>query len=118
MGTTSPSGRTDMPVERTPAPSIIDRNTDIGRGDTSGGTIGSASPTGGRGTTNLATLPSAQIQSLQSALNRAGVAVAVDGQFGPETQRALQQYQHDNGLPASGELDEQTRSRLGIEGGR
>jgi hypothetical protein len=92
------------PTERAPAPTIIDRGT------------GPGTATRGRGTSNLATLPPAQIQSLQAALNRAGIAVAVDGQAGPETQRALQQYQRDNGLPVTGELDEQTRARLDVGG--
>lgn len=94
IGSTSPG-----PTNRTPAPNIVDRS-------------GDPATARGRGTTNLATMPPAQIQSLQSALNRAGIAVAVDGQFGPETQRALQQYQRDNGLPVTGELDDQTRARL------
>jgi peptidoglycan hydrolase-like protein with peptidoglycan-binding domain len=91
------------PTTRTPAPNIVDRSRD-------------PAATRGRGTANLATLPPAQIQALQSALNRAGVSVAVDGQAGPETQRALQQYQRDNGLAVTGELDDQTRARLDLGG--
>lgn len=101
-------------------------------GDTSGGTIGAAPGETGRpsqnrppaptivdrgsGTTSLATMPSSQVQTLQSALNRAGIGVAVDGVMGPETQRALRQYQRDNGLPVTGELDGPTRARLDLGG--
>lgn len=89
---------------RAPAPTIVDRGADpeaTGRG---------------RGAAGLATLPASEVQTLQSALNRSGIAVAVDGVMGPETRRALLQYQRENGLAATGELDGPTRARLDLGG--
>jgi hypothetical protein len=37
-----------------------------------------------------------------------------DGVFGPMTSRALRDYQLDNGLPATGRLDNRTRASLGV----
>ena len=38
----------------------------------------------------------------------------VDGLFGPRTAAALKAYQRDNGMPASGVLDDKTRRSLGL----
>ncbi|MGE5290319.1 MAG: neuraminidase-like domain-containing protein [Micromonosporaceae bacterium] len=50
---------------------------------------------------------------LQAALRRLGLTVddAV-GVFGPATQRAVIQYQERQGLPATGEVDERTATRI------
>ena len=39
---------------------------------------------------------------------------AIDGVFGPETQRAIMRYQNDHGLGATGYLTMETRQSLGL----
>jgi peptidoglycan hydrolase-like protein with peptidoglycan-binding domain len=54
-----------------------------------------------------------QIQQAQQQLKSAGLyRGAVDGVMGPETQTALSQFQHEQGLPQTAQLDQQTLSRL------
>jgi peptidoglycan hydrolase-like protein with peptidoglycan-binding domain len=43
-------------------------------------------------------------------------AGAADGQWGPQTERALKDFQEAQGIEPSGELDERTLSALGVEG--
>jgi hypothetical protein len=51
----------------------------------------------------------------QSRLYRLGYyRGSVDGEFGPQTSRAIQHYQVDNGLPVTGRLDRRTMASLGI----
>jgi peptidoglycan hydrolase-like protein with peptidoglycan-binding domain len=38
----------------------------------------------------------------------------VDGKFGPQTAQAIKKFQKSNGLEQSGQLDQQTASKLGI----
>lgn len=54
------------------------------------------------------------VRGLQRALSHAGYAVAVDGVFGPGTERAVKQFQSSNGLTADGVVGPQTRTKLGI----
>jgi peptidoglycan hydrolase-like protein with peptidoglycan-binding domain len=42
--------------------------------------------------------------------------VKVDGIMGPETQKALKDFQSSKGMNASGQLDQQTLSALGVSG--
>jgi peptidoglycan hydrolase-like protein with peptidoglycan-binding domain len=60
-------------------------------------------------------LSSSQIRNLQQELNQEGHKIAVDGMFGPETQRALTEYQRDENLPVTGRPDQQTLTSLGVE---
>ena len=54
-----------------------------------------------------------QIQEAQQQLKSAGLyRGAVDGVMGPETQTALSQFQREQGLPQTAQLDQQTLSRL------
>ena len=56
------------------------------------------------------------IASVQAELQRLGYNPGgVDGSFGPRTRRALIDFQQDNGLPVTGEIDEETLSALGLE---
>jgi peptidoglycan hydrolase-like protein with peptidoglycan-binding domain len=56
-----------------------------------------------------------QVRQAQQALKDKGYDVgAVDGQMGPHTQSALNQFQQAQGLPQSGDLDTQTLAALGV----
>lgn len=57
-----------------------------------------------------------EVKSLQQALKGQGENVKADGVWGPDTQAALKQYQQKNGLPATGQLDQATRSKLNLQG--
>jgi peptidoglycan hydrolase-like protein with peptidoglycan-binding domain len=58
---------------------------------------------------------SQSVRDVQQALKRKGFEVgAIDGQMGPETQTALREFQQSQGLPQSGNLDQQTLSALGV----
>lgn len=55
------------------------------------------------------------ISRVQEALRAHGFAAGpVNGDFGEKTQAALAQFQLSNTIPASGQLDEQTLSALGV----
>ena len=56
---------------------------------------------------------SAKIREIQTALTAAGYAAPADGQFGPATLRAMENYQRANGLPV-GYLTVSTVERLGV----
>jgi len=54
-----------------------------------------------------------QIQQAQQQLKSQGLYTgSIDGVVGPETQSALSQFQRQNGLPATAQLDEQTMDKL------
>ncbi len=60
-----------------------------------------------------------QIRMLQQALNRNGLnAGPVDGIMGDRTRQALQKFQSQNGLNASGQLDRQTIAALRSQRGK
>jgi peptidoglycan hydrolase-like protein with peptidoglycan-binding domain len=57
------------------------------------------------------------IRDVQQKLKEAGHDVGkVDGKWGPKTSNALKEFQQAQGVPATGELDSQTLSALGVEG--
>jgi cell wall-associated NlpC family hydrolase len=72
---------------------------------------GTAPAPGGAGTTGPATISSAQVRSAQRRLG-----VAVDGVIGPQTRAAIKAFESAHGLPATGQLDAQTLSALGVSG--
>lgn len=56
------------------------------------------------------------VKQLQESLSERGYDVGpVDGLVGPRTQAALRQFQQDEGLDASGEIDAQTLTALDID---
>jgi Putative peptidoglycan binding domain len=56
-----------------------------------------------------------EIRSVQAALRRLGIySGQVDGILGPETQRAVEDYQVQNKLPVTGQPDQMLNSLLGI----
>ncbi len=59
--------------------------------------------------------PGQVIANVQAELQRGGYYRGVlDGEFGPMTRRALLDFQQDNGLPVTGEIDEATLDALGL----
>lgn len=52
------------------------------------------------------------VKLLQGAMIRAGIAVTVDGVFGPASELAVQAYQRAHQLPITGVINEQTRRSL------
>ena len=52
------------------------------------------------------------VRAVQQGLAQAGIAIVVDGFFGPGTQLAVERYQKINGLTVDGVVGEGTRSRL------
>jgi hypothetical protein len=62
-------------------------------------------------------LPPGQVLAMvQTQLQRRGYyRAAVDGTYGPVTRQALLNYQADNGLPMTGEIDQETLLSLGFE---
>jgi hypothetical protein len=60
--------------------------------------------------------PGQVVAQVQTALLRRGYNPGgVDGTYGPMTRNALLGYQRDNGLPDTGEIDEQTLASLGLQ---
>ncbi|RFA29058.1 hypothetical protein CAI21_11510 [Alkalilimnicola ehrlichii] len=55
------------------------------------------------------------ILQLQQALNQEGQDIAEDGIWGPETEEALSQYQQDQGIDATGQLDAETLAQLNLD---
>jgi peptidoglycan hydrolase-like protein with peptidoglycan-binding domain len=68
----------------------------------------------GYGTTS-ATVTRTTIRQVQNALRQLGYYHGqIDGQFGPLSQAALQNYQLNSNQPATGILDRQSMSQLGV----
>ncbi len=55
-----------------------------------------------------------RVRALQQALNEKGASLRVDGIMGPNTRAALRNYQQQNGLRATGTIDQQTRQSLNL----
>ncbi len=54
-----------------------------------------------------------KVENLQGLLKNEGYRIGtVDGDFGPQTETALRDYQNDKGLKATGVLDEQTKQNM------
>jgi peptidoglycan hydrolase-like protein with peptidoglycan-binding domain len=57
-----------------------------------------------------------QVKAVQQALKDKGHDPGdVDGKMGPKTQAALRDYQQKEGLKATGRLDTETASKLGVQ---
>jgi peptidoglycan hydrolase-like protein with peptidoglycan-binding domain len=54
-------------------------------------------------------------KSVQSALNKEGYQLKVDGRMGKQTHSALMDYQKKNGIPATGKADDATLRKLGVK---
>ncbi|HSU44516.1 MAG TPA: peptidoglycan-binding domain-containing protein [Casimicrobiaceae bacterium] len=92
--------------------SSSDQTTAPQAGSSQTGTSPSASPSASAsGEQNDPAL----VRSAQQALKQKGFdAGAVDGQMGPSTESALRKFQQAQGLPPSGDLDQQTLAALGV----
>ncbi len=56
--------------------------------------------------------PVDEISGLQHRLNNLGFPCEMDGNLGPRTKRALQQFQAQNNLPTTGKPDDATKGKL------
>jgi peptidoglycan hydrolase-like protein with peptidoglycan-binding domain len=56
-----------------------------------------------------------QSKAVQSALNKEGYQLKVDGKMGRQTHAALMDFQKKNGLPATGKTDAATLKKLGVK---
>jgi len=64
---------------------------------------------------SLASQYNTEIYQAQKALKENGYNPGgIDGIWGNATQSAVKKFQRDVGLPISGQLDEQTKAKLGI----
>jgi peptidoglycan hydrolase-like protein with peptidoglycan-binding domain len=64
-------------------------------------------------------VPESQVKQAQQQLKSAGLYKgAVDGKMGTDTQQAIEQFQQQHGLPATGTLDERTIAALQGNTGR
>lgn len=54
------------------------------------------------------------VRELQQALADRGIAVGIDGIFGPKTEVAVKEFQSQNGLSVDGKVGGNTRNALGI----
>ena len=57
---------------------------------------------------------SESVKAVQTALNKNGASLKVDGMMGPGTRAALKKYQSANGLKATGRIDDATKTKLGV----
>lgn len=55
------------------------------------------------------------VKAVQTALNKEGYRVRVDGKMGPQTETALMKFQKANGLPTTGKADAATLKKLGVK---
>ncbi|MEG4251953.1 peptidoglycan-binding protein [Microcoleus sp. Pol10D4] len=53
------------------------------------------------------------VTKLQEALNKAGIVVGTDGEFGPATDKAVKEFQRQKGLEPDGIVGPKTRQKLG-----
>jgi len=53
-----------------------------------------------------------QVKAAQTALNKQGANLTVDGHMGPKTRDALKSFQTAHGLKATGKLDHPTQAAL------
>lgn len=55
------------------------------------------------------------IRQVQQKLEQKGQDVESDGSMGPKTKKAVKEFQQREGIQASGTLDEETATALGVE---
>jgi hypothetical protein len=75
---------------------------------------GASAQTGPSVQQSAVTLSEVTIKALQEALNKQGIAVAVDGVLNQATREAIKKYQSQHHLPVTGEPDTATLAKLGV----
>lgn len=79
----------------------------------SNSSVASTMPQQNEAQTSPINLSRNQVKQLQEQLRTAGLYNGrTDGRLGPETKQALQQFQQQNGLQATGKPDQQTMAAL------
>ncbi|MEW6349167.1 MAG: peptidoglycan-binding domain-containing protein [Thermodesulfobacteriota bacterium] len=63
---------------------------------------------------SVASLEKSRVKEAQQALIASGFKMKPSGVLGPQTRRALKQYQKKNGLKVTGRLDKATLGKMGI----
>jgi peptidoglycan hydrolase-like protein with peptidoglycan-binding domain len=63
---------------------------------------------------NTSAMSDSQVKNVQSALDKRGEHLKVDGRWGPQTANAVRDFQKQNGLPQTGDLDHATMQKLDI----
>lgn len=61
------------------------------------------------------TASNGQLRAVQTALNKEGYKLEVDGKMGKNTRAALVKFQKANKLPSTGKADGATLKKLGIK---
>jgi peptidoglycan DL-endopeptidase LytF len=102
---TDQGGRSSQPAPHTgsaaPSDPAMNRSSSSGEGSSTAASSG---------------INRMQIEQMQRELAARGLyAGAIDGMAGPQTMAALRQFQEQQGLSASGSLDDATRRALGIQ---
>lgn len=85
---------------------------DSARSGSTGARSGSASASG----SSMQALSPQRVRNIQQALNDQGSNIGVDGIWGPNTRRALRDFQRSNGLDVTGQLDRETVAALNLGG--
>ena len=101
----APPAAAMAPAEPTAAPAPVKKGRDV---------IGALIADNGVVT---APVPAKHILSAQRALQKLGLSVKPDGEFGATTRKAVETFQRDNHLPVNGELTPKTRHLLATRSG-
>jgi len=64
---------------------------------------------------SFAAMSSSKVKVIQTALNKAGYHVKVDGKMGPQTETAFMKFQKAKGLSVTGKADAPTTAKLGVK---
>jgi hypothetical protein len=91
-----------------------------GLGDKSGQSGSTGARSGGESASgrSMQALSPQRIRAVQQALNDNGSDIGVDGVWGPNTRRALRDFQRSKGLDATGQLNRDTVAALNLGGGQ
>ena len=106
--------RVSKPVSELPMMGKSDSSTMSGSGSMSGGSMSDGKMHSGKMHHGTHRMGRHEVMGAQKALNDNGASIKVDGKMGPNTRRALMNYQAKNGLTVTGKLDPETASSLGM----
>jgi peptidoglycan hydrolase-like protein with peptidoglycan-binding domain len=110
---TSPTNSANPATPSSPTPSVTTQSPNAQ--NPSAGTYGTQGPQASSQTNRggQQNVSQSEIQQAQQQLRSQGLYNgAIDGLVGPETQTALSQFQRQQGLPETAQLDQQTLDRL------